>query len=172
MFVLSLIIFFCSCFRALSFSRSRPFFHFGFLFFSFSFGVHFSTFHFFPCICSSFDDVYSAMHASISLCVCMCYFFTLIFGLALLFPSFLPNFFTCVSSMSRNYILFSFKFLFRWFVLQWSGEWGAHEKSQQHFLSKSSKQRQQQQQQRTDGFKTKAREWKRTNRMILFIYYF
>lgn len=42
-----------------------------------------------------------------------CFLF-LIFALALPFSSFLPNFSTCVSSMSKNYILFSFEFLFRW----------------------------------------------------------
>ena len=109
MFVLSLIIFFPHSLVSLSLARPVCF---GFL------SPSLVIFQFFFCVCSSFDDIYFFLCMNLSarffLSHARSLFLSFISGVALPFPSFLPNFFTCVSSMSKNYILFSFEFLFRW----------------------------------------------------------
>lgn len=132
MFVLSLIIFFSAL--VFSFISSLPL-HSPLSFLSCSSllpffpSVHFSTFLFAFTLHSM---MYTSMHESIwllSMCARYIFFMLWFHHLSLSlhlchFHHLLPNFFTCVSSMSKNYILFSFKFLFRWRAMQlewWMG---------------------------------------------------
>lgn len=137
MFVLSLVIFFVALFVRTLFSlcifvpaccSQRLFSH------SLPFpSIHFSTFF---CAFTFHSMMYTYMHESIlSWCVCTRVFLAAAIrsltthnsALALPFPSFLPNFFPLVPldvyyirAKNIYFILFSFKFLFRY---HWNEQW-------------------------------------------------